>query len=222
MNKIIKELILWVLIVIPFIYLASVWKTLPLQVPTHFDLAGNPNGWTEKNSMPLLFVGLQIGTYLLMLFIPRFDPKKKIEQMGEKYYSLRLIITLFMSAISVYLLYVSTKSELNPNFLFALIGAFFVVLGNYFQTVKPNYFIGIRTPWTLENEDIWKKTHRIGGKLWVIGGLIIILIAFITKNNFVLSISFGTVTSIITFAPIVYSYLEYRKMKNNNLTNSND
>ncbi|MEI8273178.1 MAG: SdpI family protein, partial [Paludibacter sp.] len=125
------------------------------------------------------------------------------------------IMTIFMSAISFYLLYVSNKGEINPNLLIALIGAFYVVLGNYLQSVKPNYFIGIRTPWTLENEETWKKVHRLGGKLWLVGGLITIFIAFIAKNNSLLAITFGTVTAIISIVPILYSYIEFRKIHKN-------
>lgn len=211
MNKFFKELILWVLIAIPFVYLNNIWKELPAQVPTHFDLSGQPNDWSDKTSLPFMIGAMGIGSYLLLMFIPYFDPKKKIAQMGEKYYSLRLLMSLFMSALSFYLLYVSNKGTINPNLLIALIGAFYVVLGNYLQTVKPNYFIGIRTPWTLENEDTWRKTHRLAGKLWLTGGLITILIAFITKNNTLLAITFGTVTGIISIVPVVFSYIEYKK-----------
>ena len=215
MNKFFKELILWIIIIIPFIYLAMVWKNLPAQVPTHFDLAGNPNDWSDKTSLPAMIGAMGIGSYLVMLFIPYFDPKKKIAQMGEKYYSLRLMMTLFMSAISFYLLYVSNKGEINPNLLIAMIGAFYVVLGNYLQSVKPNYFIGIRTPWTLENEETWRKTHRLSAKLWLIGGLVTIIIAFIAKNNSLLAITFGTVTAIISIVPIIFSYVEFRKIHKN-------
>jgi len=216
MNKFLKEIILWILTIIPFIYLAMVWKNLPEQVATHFDLAGNPNDWSKKTDLPYIIGAMGIGSYFLMLLIPYFDPKKKIDQMGEKYYSLRLMMTLFMSALSFYLLYVSNKGVINPNLLIALIGAFYVVLGNYLQTVKPNYFIGIRTPWTLENEETWRKTHRLGGKLWLVGGLITIFIAFVAKNNSLLAITFGTVTAVISIVPVIFSYLQFRKIHKNN------
>lgn len=215
MNKVFKELIMWVLILIPLIYMATIWKTLPAVVATHFGLDGTPNGWSDKTSLPYIIGGLGIGSYLLMLLIPYFDPKNKIAQMGEKYYSIRLLMTLFMSSISFYLLYVSDKGVINPNLLIALIGAFYVVLGNYLQSVKPNYFIGIRTPWTLENEETWKKTHRLGGRLWLIGGLLTIFIAFFTKNNTFLAVSFGIVTAIITLIPIIFSYFEFKKIHQN-------
>jgi len=212
MNKFFKELILWILIAIPFVYLAMVWKDLPAMVPTHFDLAGNPNDWSRKSSLPILIGGLQIGIYLMMILIPYFDPKKKIVQMGEKYYSLRLLMTFFMTAISFYLLYIGSKGVINPNLLIGLLGAFFVILGNYLQTVKPNYFIGIRTPWTLENEDTWRKTHRLGGKIFVAGGLLTMIIAIIAKNNALLAVSFGIITAVEVLVPVIYSYLEFKKI----------
>jgi uncharacterized membrane protein len=215
MNKYFKELIMWVLIAIPFIYMATIWKTLPAVVPTHFGLDGTPNGWSDKTSLPYMIGGLGIGSYLLMLLIPYFDPKNKMAQMGDKYYSIRLLMTVFISALSTYILYVSNKGNINPNLLIALIGAFYVVLGNYLQSVKPNYFIGIRTPWTLENEETWRKTHRLGGRLWLVGGLVTILIAFFTKNNTFLGISFGIVTAIVTLIPIIYSYIEFKKIHQN-------
>ena len=215
MNKFLKELLLWVIIIIPFVYLAMVWQNLPARVPTHFDLAGNPNDWSDKTSLPYMIAAMGIGSYLLFLFIPYFDPKNKIAQMGEKYYSLRLIMTLFMSALSFYLLYVSNKGDINPFILIGLIGAFDTVFGNYLQTVKPNYFIGIRTPWALENENTWKSTHRLAGRIWMIGGLLIIFISLITKSNYFLGISFAVITLIITLVPIVYSYLEFRKIHKN-------
>lgn len=212
MNRFFKEAILWVFIAIPLVYLAVVWNELPEKVATHFDLAGNPNDWSDKSSMPFIIGAITAGTYLLMLVIPFFDPKKKIEQMGGKYYSLRLVMTVFMSAIAFYMLYVSNKGTINPNILIALIGAFYTILGNYLQTVKPNYFIGIRTPWTLENEETWRKTHRLGGKLWLVGGLLAILFAFVSPNNTFLAVSFGIITAIIALVPIIFSYLEFKKI----------
>ena len=212
MNKYLKELILWFLILIPFVYMSFIWKELPKVIPTHFDLGGNPNGWTNKNNLIALIGSLGIGTYLLMLLIPSFDPKKKIQQMGEKYYSLRLLMTFFMSAISVYILYSGNGSKVNPNVLLAMIGAFYAVFGNYLQTVKPNYFIGFRTPWTLENEQTWRITHRIAGRIWMAGGLLIIVVAMAIKSNVFVGSVFAIITFIIVLVPIIYSYKQFKKI----------
>jgi uncharacterized membrane protein len=87
------------------------------------------------------------------------------------------------------------------------------MLGNYFQTVRPNYFIGIRTPWTLENEQTWKKTHRLGGRLWMAGGILIVFISFIIRSNNALAITFAIILSVMVIVPIVYSYIEFQKEK---------
>jgi uncharacterized membrane protein len=135
--------------------------------------------------------------------------------MGDKYYTLRFMITIFFSLLATYLLYVSNTGSLkNPNMLFALIGALFAMLGNYFQTVRPNYFIGIRTPWTLENEQVWKNTHRLGGRLWIVGGVLIAILAFFINNNHLFSIIFGVIISLIVIVPVVFSYTEFKKEKN--------
>ena len=213
MNKYSKEVVFIILIAIPFIYLAFLWEDLPDKIAIHFDFEGNPDNWTTKNLIIYLLLALGIGTYLLMLFIPKFDPKKKIEQMGGKYYSLRLLMTFFMTIISIYILFSGNGDKVNPAFLIAITGSFDMVFGNYLQTVKPNYFIGIRTPWALENEQTWKKTHRLAGRMWMLAGLVILIISFIIKNNYVLGILFASITFIIVIVPIIYSYTEFKKLK---------
>jgi len=197
---------------LPFVYLSTIWTELPARIPTHFDLGGNPNGWSDKNGLIYLLASLGIGTYLVMLLIPRFDPRKKIQQMGEKYYSLRVLMTIFMTLISVYILYSGNGNKINPNLLIGLIGAFYAVFGNYLQTVKPNYFIGFRTPWTLENEQTWKRTHRLAGRMWMLGGLFIVITSFTLNNNIALGIIFVTITLIIVIVPVIYSYMEFKKI----------
>jgi uncharacterized membrane protein len=215
MNKFLKESVLWALIILPYIYLAAIWAKLPDQVPTHFNLAGNVDSWSSKSTLLILPGALGLGIYFLLLIIPVLDPKKKIQQMGEKYYTFRFMLTFFFSLFTVYLLYISKAGSLKtPNFLIALIGVLFAMLGNYFQTVRPNYFIGIRTPWTLENEQTWKKTHRLGGRLWMAGGLMIAILSLIIRNNIALAVMFGTILTVMVVVPIVFSYTEFRKEKN--------
>ena len=205
---------LWALIVLPYVYLATIWNKLPDMVPTHFNIAGNADAMSGKTTLLFLPGALGVGIYFLMLLIPVLDPKRKIQQMGDKYFTFRFMLTLFFSLLATYLVYISyTGSLKNPNMLIALIGALFAMLGNYFQTVRPNYFIGIRTPWTLENEQIWKKTHRLGGRLWMAGGLLIVILAFFINNNLALAITFGGILLVLVIVPVVYSYTEFQKEK---------
>jgi uncharacterized membrane protein len=149
-----------------------------------------------------------------MLIIPILDPKKKIQQMEGKYYTFRFILTFFFSFLAAYILYTSKTESINPILLYGSMGALFAIFGNYFQTVRPNYFIGIRTPWTLENEQVWKKTHRLGGRLWIAGGVLIAIFAFFINNKQMFFIIFGLILFIMIIVPIVFSYTEFRKIKN--------
>ncbi len=214
MNKYLKESILWAFIALPYVYLVTIWNQLPEKVPIHFNIDGLPNYWTSKTSLLFIPGALGIGIYLLMIIIPNIDPKKKIQEMGNKYYSFRFLITIFISLISTYLIDLSNKGEIkNFNLLFSLIGGLFAIFGNYFQTIRPNYFIGIRTPWTLKNEQVWKKTHRLSGWLWIIGGLLIAILSNTISNNHLYFMVFGSIISLLVIVPIVYSYAEYQKEK---------
>ncbi len=205
-----KEIPLLLLSLLPISILAYVWNVLPEQVPLQWGLNGEVNRYGDKTELLIIGV-LPIVLYALFLFIPMIDPKKRLDTMGNKYYTIRLITSLFIAVLFTYIIYsVKEQSLSNPNYLYMIIGAFFVLLGNYFKTIKPNYFIGIRTPWTLENETIWKNTHKLAGKLWVAGGLVIIISCFIFYEHTAL-ILFLIITGIITLIPVAHSYLQFKK-----------
>ena len=212
MTTLRKELPYILIALIPFIYLAFIWNNLPETVPMHWNGKGEIDRYGSKNelwSMTAMLSGLG---YFLFLIIPKIDPKGKLSKMGNKLDNLRLMMALFMSALPMFIIYNVQQSESKPTFIFALIGLLFAGLGNYFKTIKPNYFIGIKTPWTLENEEVWKKTHLFGGKLWFAGGLLIFILSLIIPSIYSFYVLM-TVTVIISIIPIIYSYLEFKKIK---------
>jgi uncharacterized membrane protein len=212
MTTLKKEIPFILIALIPFVYLASIWNQLPETIPMHWNASGEIDRYGSKNGLWLTtFMMAGLG-YFLFLVLPKIDPKGKLNNMGNKLNHLRFALSIFMSALAVFIIYSTKQSESKPTFIFILIGLLFTILGNYFKTIKPNYFIGIRTPWTLENEDVWKKTHLLGGKLWFTGGLLIILFSLLLPENLSLYLFLG-VTIIISAVPIVYSYLEFKKSK---------
>lgn len=213
MRTLLKESLLVLITLSPLAYLGYTWDQLPQVVATHFDLSGKPNGWSDKTTLIYLIGGLGLGMYLLMLVLPKLDPKKKLEEMGSKYFSLRLILAFFFCMINGYIVYSALHTSVDASILFALLGGLFAMLGNYFQTVRPNYFVGIRTPWTLENETVWKNTHKLAGRLWMIGGILVILIAFLVTNDLFRGIAITIVLSTIVIWPILFSYLDHKKLK---------
>jgi uncharacterized membrane protein len=99
MNKYLKESILWILILLPYAFLFSVWGALPGKVPTHFNIDGQADRWSDKDTLLFLPALIGVGVYLLMIIIPVLDPKKRIQEMGDKYFNLRFLLTLFSSVI---------------------------------------------------------------------------------------------------------------------------
>ena len=209
MEKFKKEIPFLLIAILPFIYLAFIWNNLPDKIPMHWNGSGEIDRYGDKKELVLMLFLLTGITYFVFLVIPKIDPKQKLQNMGNKLNNLRLILGLFMSALAVGIVYSTQQKSSNPGFVFVIVGLLFTFLGNYFKTIKPNYFIGIRTPWTLENEEVWKKTHLMGGKLWFVGGLLMAM-TFVLPNT-IQFYAFMGITAIITIIPIVYSYLEFKK-----------
>lgn len=207
------DIIAIILIAIPFIYLATIWGELPDSVPIHWNIEGEIDDYGSKGILIAIPFALPMLTYLIFLFTPVIDPKKRLDADNKKYQSLKLLLTGVMSAMALYILYASKTAESFGSATITIIfGVLFIILGNYIKTLKPNYFIGIRTPWTLESEDVWRKTHKSASLLWFIGGLLIIALSFLLpiEINFIVFIG---ITIIITLAPIVHSYLIYKGEK---------
>lgn len=206
-----KELPLIGIVLLPFLYLAYVWNQLPAKVPLHYNIKGEIDRYGDKSELILIPILTSVLIYIIFIAVPYIDPKKQIQKMGRKYDTLKWVTTTFMSVLAMFIIYISkNNSETNPSYILLLCGVLFIILGNYFKTIKSNYFIGIRTPWTLENELVWKETHKLGGKIWFAGGLLVIVssLVFKEKINFII---FMAITTIMVLVPVVYSYLLFKK-----------
>lgn len=211
MEKLKKEIPFLAVAGLPFAYLAYLWNGLPGTVPIHWNAAGKIDGYGSKDELILILLLVCGLNYVIFLVLPYIDPKQKLQNMGQKLSRLRMILTIFLSALGIFILYSVQQQSSEIAFMFVIIGLLFTFMGNYFKTIKPNYFIGIRTPWTLENETIWKKTHLLAGKFWFVGGLCIALL-FLMPEALQMGLFFAF-TLIICLVPTIYSYLEFRKTK---------
>ncbi|WP_340075767.1 SdpI family protein [Leptobacterium sp. I13] len=208
-----KELPLIGIAIIPLGYLAIMWKHLPERVPLHWNIKGEIDRWGDKSELIMVVCLITALIYLLLYFVPKIDPKKKLGQMGSKFYHLRFIFQLIMSALAIFIIYSSHNQQVSaPYWLFLGVGLLYVILGNFFQSIKANYFVGIRTPWTLENETVWKATHRMAGKLWVGGGLFSILTTLVLPTKTASHVFIG-ITSVLVIVPILYSYRKFQQVK---------
>ena len=202
MNK--KLLLLTsIVILFPILWGVMIWSQLPNQISIHFNAAGQANNFQSK---ALAVFGLPIFlllVHLFVIFVTARDPKNQTmnEKMGKVIYWLTPIVSLSV----FYLIYSKALgSTTNPSiFVSALLGLIFVMMGNYMPKLKVNHTVGIRLPWTLQSEDNWHKTHRLAGKLWVLGGLILLIEAGI---QFAVPYVMGIVILTIVLIPILYSY----------------
>ena len=205
-----KELPLITIVLLPFFYLAYIWNQLPEKVPMHWNIKGEIDRYGEKMELIIIPILLPLLVYIIFLVVPKIDPKNKLNKMGNKLQTIKVLLTTFMSILALFIIYsAKNQSFANPNYIILLIGVLYIILGNYFKTIKANYFIGIRTPWTLENESVWKKTHKLGGKLWFVGGIIVVLTSLILDKEPNVTV-FLIITGIITIIPIVYSYIIFK------------
>jgi len=197
--------------------IASVYfyQHFPDRVITHWDFAGNPNGWSGRGFAAFFLPVLLIVMYVLFLWLPSLDPKK------ERYAEFAKVYAVFRNFIIFFMLLIYFIASLN-NIGYKLdvgvsvslaVGALFIILGNYMGKLKPNWFVGIRTPWTMSSETVWNKTHRFGGKVFMLGGLIMIITGFAPLSwrlpLFIVDII------VLSLGTVVYSYIVYLKENKN-------
>ncbi len=216
MNKILNKLV-WLIVPIPLIYLAMIWNKLPESIALHFDLNGKADKFGNKNELLITIIVLSVVsllTYLLLKNIYRIDPKKYAAENKDRLLKIGFAISVFMSAIGCMLVYTGQhgSSGFAMGLILAGIGLLFAIIGNYLPNLKPNYFAGLRLPWTLENPDNWKKTHAFAGKLWFAGGLFLAVICLLIPSKIAI-IVFFSITFIIVIIPCIYSYKLYKKQK---------
>lgn len=218
MEKFLKKII-WLIIITPVIYLAIIWNSLPETIAMHFDLKGNIDRYGNKNELLLMILALAVLNVIIYLLLPniyRIDPKKQAVENKSRLYRITFAIVTFMSAVLCMIIYSSIHGNIifNTRFILAAVGLMIAVVGNYMHTIKPNFFAGIRIPWTLNNDENWKKTHLVGGKLFFAGGLLIAVICLFA-STIVSMIVLVTIILLITLITCVYSYRLYKKQKAN-------
>lgn len=196
---------------------------LPEQIPIHFDFNGNPDNYSGK--LFVLMIPIIMAALLILAdFLPNADPKSANYAKFPKAYQLLHIMVETVLLVSHILIVAYPLLHLNGglwgvtfvsgNFntgyiIGPLVGIMLIIIGNYMPKFKQSYFCGIKTPWALADEENWYKTHRFGGKLWVIGGILMAIMPFLPE-------SIGTVLLfvdiiILVVIPYLYSYLIYRK-----------
>jgi uncharacterized membrane protein len=216
MNKknLIKEIVVLVFLLVPIIFMFIVWDKLPEKLPVHWNIKGEIDNYGAK----YLYAIINAALYIVFLVIPKIDPRKKNYTIfSVSYYKLRFIITLFFSLLFFMVMYNALYSYIAFDKIFPVGFLFlFALIGNYFGTIRSNYFIGVRTPWTLNNDEVWKRTHVLAGRLWVYCGIIGGLICLFLNMQLSQYFAVGLIV-IMVLVPIIYSYIYYQKVVKRNV-----
>lgn len=191
----------------------ATWSRLPARVPTHWGLDGTPDGWGPAWVNALLVPLLSAGLYFLILFVPYVDPRSR--NYALFYGTLRWVrgaCVVFVTGIHVGVMLASLGKPVNMDLLVrAGVPALFVVLGNRFGKIRPNWFVGIRLPWTLSDDEVWTKTHRLAGRLWVAGGILLFALAFVLPPR-PGALTMAVVLGVVTLIPVAYSLVLWRRI----------
>lgn len=204
--------------VVPLLYLAMIYPRLPETVSMHFGLKGKADGFGRKSSAWLSTAGFGLVSLivcLICLFISRIDPRQATAAAQATQNKIALVLAVFMCILNCYMIYSLPKQQLPVSGLYIIICMLLTLLGNFMNNLKPNYFVGIRTPWTLESETNWRKTHHLGSKLWFVGGMVMALLLLLVPEQASRPV-FITGVIILALVPTVYSFLLFKNKKTDN------
>jgi uncharacterized membrane protein len=184
---------------------------VPPLMPTHWDASGHVDGYMPKLWGVLIWPMIIAGLWLLLLISPIISPKGfRIDQFIGTYNLIVVAVLAFTLFASVVALMAAAGSSFHiQSLVTGAVGLLLVVIGNYMGKLRKNFFIGIRTPWTLASDDVWAKTHRLGGWMFIFGGLGLITQSLTGVNE----IALLGIIAIIVVVPIGYSFFEYKRLE---------
>lgn len=186
------------------------YPDLPEYIPTHWNAAGEVDGYMSKRWGVGLLLVIPVFLFLLMKLIPVISPKGYgTEAFGGVMNVLQVAMVTFGCFVAAVVLLAANGVDVNMNqMIFGAVGVLFFVIGLCLGRVRKNFFVGIRTPWTIANEEVWERTHRLGGRLFAVAGLIMFSAAFLPLPIL------WVVAAVLALAlyPVVYSYFLYRRL----------
>lgn len=204
-----KVIITTFITLVPIIVGLILWKKLPGEIPTHWNAEGVIDGWSSKAFAVFFIPSFLTVMHLICILVSNADPKKKN-------YSRELLSIVFWicPVISVLIMMICYGTALGmelriEKIMPVLVGIMFVVIGNYLPKCKQNYTMGIKIPWTLNDEENWNYTHRIAGRLWVATGFVVMICALLPTKF--MAVAFIIIMTVSMIVPVLCSYSFYRK-----------
>jgi uncharacterized membrane protein len=186
------------------------WTQLPAgaEVPIHWGLDGRIDGYAPKEIGLFLLPFVTAAVAALLAVIPRFEPRRaNLERSGKAYGATWIAAVTLLGGFHVLAVAAALGADLEISRLVLVgTGVLFVVIGNYLPKVRPNYLMGIRTPWTLASDLSWVRTHRLGGRLFVIEGLVLLVLGLLDVGPEMLAVTIIGAVVVLLVVVSAYSY----------------
>jgi uncharacterized membrane protein len=199
------------LVILSFVAAGALYGRLPDVVPIHWNARGVADGFAQKMWGAFLMPIVMAAVYLLLLIVPRMSPRGFTVERFQRVFEIfqtTILAFLLLTTVLILLAGVGLKVPMDRT-IYAGVGLVFVVLGNFMGKVTRNFFVGIRTPWTLASDEVWLRTHRLGGRLFVLAGIGLCVSSLLRGG---LSPLLAAI-AIAGVVPVVYSYLLYRRIE---------
>ena len=209
-----KLIIASIIILLPIIFGVIVWDKLPETVPTHFDINGEPDGYSSRGTLVFVMPIVMLALFYVAMFSTRKDKRNKEQNEVVLDLVIWLVpaITIFVSALIYTFVLYGTKFIDEAMIIF--FGLLITFIGNYSPKIKANRTIGLRVFWTLKSDYVWERTHRLSGKMLFFGGILMIGSAFLPdKINVIVAAS---ILALIIAIPLIYSAVLYNREKSQN------
>jgi len=207
-----SPLIIAIIVVQALISIVS-YPFLPPMLPSHWNIAGQIDAYAPKLQVVLQFPLLSIGIFVLLQVLLAVSPRLNNQNPRANRNVINVILAgtfLFLLVMQLATIAAAFHVAIDITLIVSLAGSLlFIFIGNYMGKLRRNFWAGIRTPWTLANETVWERTHRFGGWLFVIGGLINVVLSFIPSVRFY---GLSAVVLLMAFGSIVYSYVVYQRI----------
>jgi len=190
---------------------AVMYPLLPDPMPSHWNFAGDVNGWMPRFWGVMIFPIIMAAIWLMFLVLPRISPRGfEMDPFVRAWGYLRVAFLAFMLFIEVIVFRAAqNQGKMQQGGLFVAMGVLLVLMGNFLGKVTRNFFVGIRTPWTLANQEVWLRTHRLGGKCFVAAGFAVVASSLLGLGPWPIM----AVILAAALVPVAYSYVLYRKLE---------
>jgi uncharacterized membrane protein len=217
-NKFISHAVMLVIALFPLIYFFISWNSIPATVPLHYNGHMQPDSIGNRSDMIIpisVLAVVSILVYFLLRNLQIFDPKRRKEPPSQVFNKFAYAVVFFLSLFNFIIVLSAIRgSNIIETFIFPAMGLMFAILGNYMNNLKPNYFAGFRLPWTLSDDDNWRRTHHLASKLWFAGGLLIVILGLLIHKENMFPF-FIVIMLVITLIPTIYSFNLFRTKQHN-------